>query len=230
MPAKNSGGLSIKAFEKEFGEGAAISGSSAKDASVERRERRAKQRGPPRAWSMLQDKYRARKSWLIRNIKAGAKIPPRYLTGLAYPADTQWAELDLLAQVALQDYIAESIDKELRQEKRQALERWQVGTPQDQRTCLGIGADQNIPDYAVTDTEDDSGSDASEAPRGQRVLPAAPPVPPGPSDPEDEDFTTSSDVEPTESESNEEGLESDPADNEASTYLLIIAFPFAKTL
>ena len=89
MPAKKSGRISTKAFEKEFGEGAVISGSSAKDASVERRERRAKQQGPPRAWSILQDRYRARKSRLIRNIKAGAKIPPKYLTGLAYPADTQ---------------------------------------------------------------------------------------------------------------------------------------------
>ena len=66
-------------------------------------------------------------------------------------------------------------------------------------------------------------------------------VPPGPSDPEllpsdleDEEFAAStsvdSDTGSTESESNEEGLESDPADNEASVHLLIIAFPFANTL
>ena len=191
--------------------------------------------------------YQACKLRLIRNIKASAKIPPKYLTGLAYPADTQWAELDFLAQSALQEYIAGSIDDELRQEKRQALERWQAGTPQYQCTCLEIGADQNIPDYAITDTEDEGfspGSDISEAPRKRkRAAPVPPaPVPPGPSDsellpsdPEDEEFTAStsdSDAGSTESdsESNEEGLESDPADNEASVYLLIIAFPFANTL
>ena len=102
--------MNVDVLFEEFGKGANTTGSSQNTASIQRRNRRKDQRGPSRAWSLISDKYRQKRSRILARMRNEA-ILDNLLTEHGLPAGTTWG--NLTSQV--QSQLLQSIDADLEQ-------------------------------------------------------------------------------------------------------------------
>ena len=138
--------MNADAFFAEFGTGANTTGSSQNTASIERRNRRKDQRGPSRAWSLISDKYRQKRSRILTRMRRGV-IPDNLLTEHGLAAGTTWGNLTSQVQSQLMQSIDADLDQRSVAEENEVLVRWNRGTPAQQRECLGLLDSEPIPAF-----------------------------------------------------------------------------------
>ena len=146
----------------EFGEGAKIKGQSTNTQSAARRNRRAAQRGPPRAFSCLADMGRQSTNRALKKLRTGT-ISPNLGLKARIPAGTKFTDLNETQQGRAEEIIAQEGRKSLYIRQSESLKRWNNIHLINQRKLLGLGKDDSIPAFKlkrierqeVTDSEDE---------------------------------------------------------------------------
>ena len=158
-PRKSAPGVKAKRFrtekekpfdpEVEFGGGVKTRGTSSYPHSKKNREARAGLRGPPLAIERAKDAHRAIKSRALREGITTSEMAAE----VGLPIGTTRAQIDIAQDSRFTTLIERYISIKLCRRKVMIYEKWQELSEEDQRRFLGIGPDDDLPEFRIPPNE-----------------------------------------------------------------------------
>lgn len=156
--------------EVEFGGGAKTRGTSSHPHSKKNREARAGLRGPPLAIERAKDAHRAIKSRALKEGITTAEMAAE----VGRPLGTTRDQMTIAEESKFKVLIEKYISIKLCRRKVLIYKKWQELSEEDQRRLLGIGPDDDLPEFKIPQNEVDLANPPSD---NFRIVLSVPPFP-----------------------------------------------------